>query len=282
MWGLPSFPKIFQREWGSQTHHLPLCVSRKGPSDPNFNPWKSWPHESQSWNLALNPQEWWNVLRGRRRAPRGGLSIPGDHPSLWKHPWGPSGLLEPRQASALLPHPLPASSDVLSSSETLPQSSPRSPDGGVFLSLDPTPSDCTWRIPKASFPTTSCSWPSERTVGGVSKGHGERGEDSLESGVGADGNRGAAAGKDARGLGPRGRRVREGYHCCGLQSATVPPGLMVPPGSIPSQLPICPSVSHECWGSSCHTCLKQNLQSWWEWTLPANIYICTERERERE
>ena len=107
MWGLPTFSKIFQRKRGSQTHSLPVCVSGKGPSDPTFNPWKAWPHESQSWNLAPNPQEWWNVLRGRRRAPRGGLSIPGDHPSPWKHPWGPSRLLEPWQAPALLPHPLP-------------------------------------------------------------------------------------------------------------------------------------------------------------------------------
>ena len=265
MWGLPTFSKIFQRKWGSQTHSLPVCVSGKGPSDPRRG--------------KLDPM---SHSPGIRPQPSGMMKCAERHKGVSQrrsqHPWGPSFPLEaslgtiPSPGAMAGPSPPSPSSTcivwcpflVWSSS----QFSPRSPDGGMFLSLDPTPSDCALRIPKALFPTTSCSWPSERTVGSVSKGHGERGEARPRGCSRGWREPRGSAGKGARGLGPRGCRVGEEHHRCSPRASWC---LLAP--SLRSFL-----SAHQCPRSAevlpvTHALSKISSPNG-KRTRPANIYIC--------
>lgn len=106
----PVSPKSFR---GSEDHRPTACLSAsagKAPSDPTLHPWKAWPWSRSPGirpRTLRNDEMCWEAEGGLPEEPWGPSSpgsIPGDHPVSWSH-----GRPQP-----FFPHPLPASSDVLS------------------------------------------------------------------------------------------------------------------------------------------------------------------------
>lgn len=168
----PVSPKSFR---GSEDHRPTACLSASAGKAPVTQPFTLGKLDLMSRSPGIRPR----TLRNDEMCWEAEGGLP-------EEPWGSS-------------FPLAASLGTIPSPGAMAGPSPSSPPSTciiwcpflvwsaspVFPSLSwwrclpklgPSPSDCASCIPEASFPTTSCSWPSEWTVGGVSKGHGERGE----------------------------------------------------------------------------------------------------------